>query len=223
MQRDNPVAGDRPISRRTLHVEVVERVRDLIIDGTLAMGERVNESELGPRLGVSRTPLREALRTLASEGLIDLVPSKGAVVRRFSPADVAQMLESIKAIEGFCARVGVDRASPAEIESVLALHRQMVEHYNRRERLEYYKLNQSIHTKIVSLAHNRSLNELHALVQGQLKRIRFIGNESPQKWAGAMSEHEAMAAALAERNGEALARVLEIHMDNTLERVLDVI
>ncbi len=182
-----------PILRRTLHEEVVTRLRDMIIDGTLESGARVNESELGPRLGVSRTPLREALRTLASEGLIELVPSKGAQVRRFGLDEVAEMLEALKAIEGYAARLGAVRGSDSEIEAILALHAEMTGFYRSGERLAYYKLNQKIHSAVVALAHNRSLAELHGHVQGQLKRIRYVGNGGATKWAGAMEEHERIA------------------------------
>lgn len=214
---------DNQIRRRTLHGEVVTRLRDMIIDGSLEAGTRINESDLGPRLGVSRTPLREALRTLAGEGLIELVPSKGAVVRRFGPEDVLQMLEALKALESFAARLGVVRASDEEVAGILALHAEMVVRFEARERLAYYKLNQTIHTAIVALAHNHSINELHNLIQSQLKRIRYIGNEGPDKWAAALAEHERMAAALQARDGEALAAVLEEHMDKTFERVRDVL
>ena len=220
MQVNQTNPPESPILRRTLHEEVVSRLRDMIIDGTLETGSRINESELGPRLGVSRTPLREALRTLASEGLIELVRSKGAVVRRFGIEDVAQMLESLKAIEGYSARLGATRASVAQI---LAWHEEMGRCYEAQERLAYYKLNQAIHTAIVGLAHNASLAELHELVQGRLKRIRYIGNHAETKWAGAMADHERMAEALRQRDGEALAEALEDHMDNTLMRVRDVL
>ena len=214
---------ESPIQRRTLHEEVVTRLRDMIIDGTLESGSRINESELGPRLGVSRTPLREALRTLASEGLIELVRSKGAVVRRFGYEDVRDMLESLKAMESYAARLAMTRATDGEIAAVLARHDAMVERYAVRDRLAYYKLNQSIHTAIVALAHTASLSELHELVQGRLKRIRYLGNHGPEKWAAAMADHEEMAKALRNRDGEALATALEHHMDSTLERVRDVL
>lgn len=214
---------DEPIRRRTLHGEVATRLRDMIIDGTLEAGTRINESDLGPRLGVSRTPLREALRTLAGEGLIELVPSKGAIVRRFGPEDVTQMLEALKALEGYAARLGVVRCSDEEIAAVLKLHAEMAKCFKAGERLAYYKLNQSIHTAIVALAHNQSIDELHNFIQSQLKRIRYIGNHAPEKWAAAMAEHERMADALERRDGEALAAALEEHMDKTFERVRDVL
>ena len=79
---EHGAASPLPITRRTLHDEVLERVRDMIIEGRLAPGSRVNESALGQALGVSRTPSREAIKTLASEGLLEAVPARGAAVRR---------------------------------------------------------------------------------------------------------------------------------------------
>jgi DNA-binding GntR family transcriptional regulator len=210
-----------PIRQRTLHDEVTARVRDMIIEGTLAAGARINESELGPRLGVSRTPLREAIRTLASEGLIELVPRKGAVVRRFSAADVQSMLETVAVLEQAAARLACRRASQGEIDRVVGLHEAMMSRYRSRQRLAYFKLNQAIHTAIVQLAHNPVTAEVHEMLQSRLKRIRYLGNEAPEKWAAAVAEHEQMIAALVARDGDALAEVLGRHMDKTLERVAD--
>jgi DNA-binding GntR family transcriptional regulator len=212
-----------PIQRRTLHEEVASRVRDMIIEGHLPAGARLNETELGLQLGVSRTPLREAIKTLASEGLIELVPAKGATVRRFSRDDVRHMLEAIKALEQFAGRLACQRASRDEIDAILELHRTMLVRYRSRNRLAYYKLNQAIHTAIVRCAHSPTIAEMHDILQARLKRIRYIGNSEPEKWAAAVAEHEAMAAALAKRDGTALANVLGLHMDRTLERVTDVL
>lgn len=212
-----------PIPRRTLHDEVATRLRDMIIEGQLAAGTRLNETELGSLLGISRTPLREAIKTLASEGLIELVPSKGATVRRFSKEDVRHMLEAMKALEQFAGRLACERASQAEIEEILELHRTMLVRYRSRNRLAYYKLNQAIHTAIVRCAHSPTIAEMHEILQARLKRIRYIGNSEPEKWAAAVAEHELMAAALAKRDGTALAKVLGLHMDRTLERVGDIV
>jgi DNA-binding GntR family transcriptional regulator len=195
----------------------------MIIEGELETGSRINETELGRRLGVSRTPLREALTTLAGEGLIALVPARGALVRRFGHEDVRHMLETIKALESHAALLGAERATDSEIGAILDQHGRMLALYAARDRLAYYKLNQAIHTAIVALAHNPSLLELHTTMQSRLKRIRYVGNSAPQKWADAVSEHERMAAALAARDGPALAAVLAEHMDNTLERVRDAV
>jgi DNA-binding GntR family transcriptional regulator len=207
------------IQKRTLHDEVVSRLRDMIIEGQLPAGSRINESELGLRLGVSRTPLREAIKTLAQEGLVELVPSKGAVVRRFTLQDVGHMLEAIKDMEQSAARRACQRAADAEIAGVLRLHKDMRREYRSRNRLNYYKLNQAIHSELVRIAGNPVIAELHEILQSRLKRIRYLGNQDPTKWDGAMAEHEEMAKALSIRNGKALAEIMGRHMDKTLERV----
>ena len=212
-----------PIRKRTLHGEVLPRVRDMIIEGVLDAGTRINETELCLRLGVSRTPLREAIKSLAGEGLIELVTSKGAIVRRFTRTDVAHMLESIKLFEMFSARQACLHATDAEIKAVVKLHKSMVQEYKRRDRLSYYKLNQAIHSELVRLGGNPVIADLHDMMQSRLKRIRYLGNQEPSKWAGAMAEHEQMMKALAARDGDALAEVMGRHMDQTLLRVSDTI
>jgi DNA-binding GntR family transcriptional regulator len=212
-----------PIHKRTLHDEVLPRVRDMIIEGVLDAGTRINETELGLRLGVSRTPLREAIKTLAGEGLIELVTSKGAVVRRFTRNDVAHMLESLKLFEMFAAKQACLHATDAEIRAVVKLHKSMVQEYKKRNRLSYYKLNQEIHTVLVRLGGNPVIADLHGMMQSRLKRIRYLGNHETSKWASAMAEHEEMMKALAARDGEALAEVMGRHMDQTLLRVSDII
>lgn len=215
--------SEAPIARRPLHEEVAARLRDMIIEGVLDAGSKVNELVLCERLGVSRTPLREAIRTLASEGLIDLVPGRGAVVRRLTAADVVDMLEALKVIEPQAAARGCRVADDAAIARIEAMHREMLERYATRERLAYYKLNQAIHAALVALSGNATLMEMHALLQARLKRVRFIGNREPDKWAGAVADHEAIMAALRARDAAALAAAIEAHLDHTWTRVRDVV
>lgn len=214
-------AADGPIARRTLHEQVTSRIRDMIIEGHLAPGMRIHEGQLGLRLGISRTPLREALKALASEGLIELVPSRGAVVRRFTPADVRDILTVLGTLEALGGRLACRDATAAEIAAIAALHREMMALYAARDRLAYFKLNQAIHSAIVQASGNATLSGLHEMLQSRLKRIRFIGNEAPAKWQGAVAEHEEMLAALTARDAEALAEVLNRHMERTWERVKD--
>lgn len=208
-----------PIARRSLHDEVVTRIRDLIIEGTLAPGARIHEGQLCRELGVSRTPLREALKFLASEGLIELIAARGAVVRKFTAKDVRDMLDVLAVLESFAGRLACRVASDADIAEVRRLHDRMVERFNVRDRLEYFKLNQSIHSSLLRLSDNATLAAAHAAIQSRLKRIRYIGNQEPQKWRDAMSEHDAMIRHLEARDGDALARVLTLHMERTWDRV----
>ena len=93
-----------PIARTSLHLEVTTRLRNLIVEGKIKPGERVLELEISRDLGVSRTPIREALKVLASEGLVDLLPLRGAVVKTFSPKDAADMLEVMALLESFASQ-----------------------------------------------------------------------------------------------------------------------
>ena len=211
------------IMRRTLHDEVLERLRDMIIEGRLEPGQRINEGVVGAQLGVSRTPLREAIKTLASEGLVEIQPAKGAVVRRFSAQDLYQILEVLKTLEQLGGRMACEFASDATIAAIDDLHRRMMALYATRERLEYFKLNQAIHSAIVAASANTVLMEMHETLQARIKRLRFVGNEGPEKWAGAVAEHEEMMAALLKRDAAALTEAIGRHMDATLVRVREVL
>ncbi len=211
------------ISRQSLHGEIVTRLRDMIIEGDLQPGERIYENQLGEELGVSRTPLREALKFLASEGLVELVPSRGAVVKRFSAKDIEDMLIVLRSLEMLAGKIACSQASDEEIAQIRALHDAMVRHYKAGERLEYYKLNQQIHTGIVALANNAPLAEVHGLLQSRVKRIRFIGHEGAERWAGAVAEHERIITALEQRDADTLAQELDVHLANGWERVKSVV
>jgi len=212
-----------PIVRRSLHDEVASRVRDMIIEGALEPGARIYEEQLAKTLGVSRTPMREALKTLASEGLIDLQAARGAVVKRFSQKDVRDMLDVLAVLESFAARLACKEASDDQIAELRDLHDRMVAFFKAKNRLEYYKLNQDFHSGVLRLSGNAALQGAHLAIQSRLKRIRYIGNSEPRKWKDAMSEHDEMIRRLEKRDGDGLAAILAQHMEHTWERVKEVL
>lgn len=209
------------IERRTLHDEVLVRLRDLIIEGRLAPGARINEGQVGQQLGVSRTPLREAIKSLVSEGLVEPLPAKGAIVRRISEQELIDTLDTLQLIEQHAGRLACARDDKAAIAWIETLHATMLRHYADRKRLQYFKTNQAIHTAIVRASGNSVLAAVHDGLQARIKRLRYVGNGSPEKWTGAVAEHEEMIAALRARDGERLARVLGEHLQRTLDRVRD--
>jgi DNA-binding GntR family transcriptional regulator len=142
-------------------------------------------------------------------------------VRAFSLQDVTDMLEVTKALEQLAGRLACDRGTPEQIAHVRRLHDEMIVYYDRRERLEYYKLNHCVHAAIVAMAGNPTLSEMHATLQARSKQIRYVGNSAPEKWAGAVQDHEEIIAALEQRDVDRLATILGAHMDNTLMRVRD--
>ena len=218
---DDETSAIEPLNRRTLHDEVVDRVRTLIVEGRLAPGTRIHESQLCKALGVSRTPLREALKVLASEALIELVPGRGAVVKRLTRQDVRDMLDVLVALESMAGLLACRNATDAQIAALRATHDEMMALYAAGNRLEYYWRNQAIHAGLAQLSGTVLLASLHQMIAARLKRIRFIGNEEPAKWAGAVAEHEQMIAALEARDEKALAEVIHRHLDQTWLRVID--
>ncbi|NSY19358.1 GntR family transcriptional regulator [Neorhizobium sp. AL 9.2.2] len=220
---ESPVSPSGPIRRTALHDTLVTRLRDMIIEGELAPGSRMHESQLGEQLGVSRTPLREAIKYLASEGLVELIPSRGAIVKRFSGKDVHDMLIVLKNLEELAGSLACETATDDDIARVRQLHDEMRACYDVKDRLRYYKLNQAIHTEICRIADNQALSSVQAQLQSRLKRIRFIGHEGPDKWSAAMAEHEEMIVALEARDGKTLSKVLGLHLLNAWQRVKDAI
>jgi len=214
-----PLLSPAPaISRPRLHDEVTARLRDLIVENQLRPGERVPELEIAARLGVSRTPIREALKVLAAEGLVEMQPLRGAIVRAFSAKDAQDMLRVIALLEEFAAREACS-APQDRIDAVLALHEQMRVHFRRRERQPYFALNQRFHETVVALAGNDTLSTTHAALAQRMRRIRYVGNSVPDNWGAAMAEHEAMAQALAARDADAMARAMREHLMNTWPRI----
>jgi DNA-binding GntR family transcriptional regulator len=174
------------------------------------------------QLIVARTPPRESLEFLASEGLVEFVAVRGAAVRKFTAKDVRDILDVLGVLgvlDAFVGRLARRGASDADIAEVRRLHDRMVERFDTRDRLEYFKRNQRIHALFPRLSGNASPAAPHAAIQSRLKRIRHIGNQEPRKWQDAMNEHDRMIRVLEARNGEALAFVPTPHMERTWERV----
>ncbi|MFH5775515.1 GntR family transcriptional regulator [Paracoccus sp. NGMCC 1.201697] len=219
----NQTMGALRVDKATLHDQVVARIRDLIVEGALTPGSRIDESALIEQLGVSRTPFREALRTLAAEGLVEIRPTRGSVVRKLTPDEVFSMLEVLAQLERLAAELACKRATEDQIASLLAMHDEMLVYYEKRERMPYFKLNQEFHRGIVGLSGNPVLVEIHGNLHARLKRIRFVGNRGPDFWADAVAEHEEMAVALRARDGAQLGEIASRHMVNTWTRVRDAV
>ncbi len=213
---DNEVAR---IDRPTLHNVVVSRIRDMIIEGQLVVGKRIHEGQLGAQLGVSRTPLREALKVLANEGLVELVPSRGATVRKLTVKDAKDMLDVLVALEQIAGPITCRNATDTQIREVRRVHDEMLIFFAARNRLQYFKRNQQIHSALISLSGNESLALVYDILQSRMRRIRFIGDQKDESWSSAVREHEEMIAALEARDGERLARATMNHLTQSWERI----
>jgi len=180
---------------------------------------RIHEGQLCQQLGISRTPLREALKVLASEGLVELVPSRGAMVRRLTQKDAHDMLDVLSQLEAMAGPLTCRNASDEQIREVRRLHDEMLACYAARDRLQYFKLNQQIHSLLISLAGNESLCLVHDILQTRMKRIRYIGDQREESWEAAVHDHEEMMTALETRDGQRLSAAQVNHLQGTWERI----
>ncbi len=208
------------VERRVLHEAVADRLRELIIEGVLAPGAHLNERILCEQLQVSRTPLREAFRTLAGEGVIDLMPNRGAVVAALSRDDLEHAFELMTALEGLAGELAAKRATPAEVRRIRSMQAEMTQAHSRRDLPAYYRLNRAIHALIVCLAGNPMLTESHSRLNAKLQAVRFRSNFNREKWDAALAEHAAMVEALAARDGAQLAALLRGHLAGKRATVL---
>ena len=219
----NEVGDSERIARRTLHDEVLDRLRDMIQEGELRAGERIPERALCDRFGISRTPLREALKVLATEGLIDLLPNRGAAVSRISAEGLREAFEVMGALEALGGELACARITDAEVAAIRRLHERMVAHHRAGRLNDYFSLNRAIHEAILAAADNRMLSALYGRLRGQVQRARFAANLSEARWRQAVAEHEEMMAALDARDAEKLGRIMKRHLSNKFETLLDVV
>jgi len=216
---DGPDGDANSAACETLAQRVAASLRDMIVQDILPPGSRVRERTLAQELNVSRTPMREALRILATERLVELLPNRGAIVADPSAGEVRELLSVLGVLEALAGEQAAANATDAELEEINALHYEMLASFKRRDRLTYFKLNQSIHRGIVAASHNEALKEIHAQVNARLYRVRYQSNLNNMKWHTAITEHDSILEALSDRDGPRLARIMCAHLGSTWSNV----
>lgn len=208
------------IQRAALHDKIVERLHDLITEGELKPGERINERELAERLEVSRTPLREALRVLAAEKLVTISPNYGASVTRMTRQEIHDTFELMSALERFSGELACQRVTAEELHQIRAAHEAMLGHWQRQDLPAYYHANQRIHDLINRASRNDALRQTYLSLNRRLHPLRLSSNRSETKWRKAVEEHRDMLTALEARDGEALGALMERHLLEKRDAVL---
>ncbi len=208
-----------PIRRRSLHDELVDRLRLLIVEGDLAPGSKISEKDLSDLFAVSRTPLREALKVLAREGLVELLPNRGASVAALTIQDLEEAFPVMGALEALSGELACLAITDREVATVERHHHAMLEAYEKRDMPSYFKHNQAIHQTILEAARNPTLEQMQSALAGRIRRARYMANMSEDRWAKAVAEHETILEALKARDGENLAKILKQHLTNKLETV----
>ena len=209
------------IPRPALHEQVAGRLREMLVEGRIAPGAKLNERELCEALQVSRTPLREAIKMLAAEGLVALVPNRGAVALQLDEQAVRHTFEVMGGLEAMSGELAAQRITEAELAEIRAMHFEMLAAYTRRDLSAYYRLNARIHRAINAAARNPVLCDTYDRLNARLQALRFRSNQHGDKWKQAVEEHEKMIEALTRRDGAALRALLVQHLENKLAVVLE--
>ncbi len=207
-------------SHTTLHAQVAHELRQMLVENRIAPGAKLNERELCGVLNVSRTPLREAIKMLAAEGLVDLLPNRGAIAVSLSEADVFHTFEVMAGLEAMSGALAAERISDAELSEIKAKHFEMLAAYTRRDLPAYYRLNAQIHLAINVAANNPVLATTYAQLNARLQALRFRSNQDEDKWQAAVQEHGQMLDALSQRDGGALAAIMQAHLVHKRDAVL---
>src|ERR1700721_325201 len=171
--------GDGADSARedlSLHDEILTRLRDHIVEGNIPDGSRVPERQLCEMLKISRTPLREALKVLAAEGLVELLPNRGARIKQLSEHDLAELFDVMGGLEGLAGRLACENITDEEIAEIERLHYEMYGFYLRPDMHGYFHAHQLIHHKIVEASRNVTLTNTYANFAGRIRRERYSPN-----------------------------------------------
>jgi DNA-binding GntR family transcriptional regulator len=150
----------RKIQTGYLSQKAANKIREMIRKGTLKKGDRILEEPMCQAMGVSRTPLREALRILSSEGLIELIPNKGAYVAQPSIEDIEKMFFVMSILEGTCARLCAEKMDHKGLKRLDDLYGKLEEHCQAEDREKYMTVNHSFHSLVQELAGNKVLSEV---------------------------------------------------------------
>ena len=201
-----------PLHGTSMHDGVAARLRAMVFDRELAPGELIDEKALAARWQISRTPLREALKVLAAEGLVELVPRRGARVMQMTDDDAQALLPVMAMLEGRCAYEAVRHAQDDDVAELQRLHQQLERHAAQRDLDGYYRANHAFHSHVQALAGNRWLDR----ATGDLRRFVRLLRGRQLHWPGrieaSINEHRVLLDAIVQRDAARAERVMHDHL-----------
>ena len=200
------------IARRYLHDEAADRLRGLILSGELEPRSRINEMALCTRFSISRTPLREAIKLLAAEGLLERLPNRGARVVAISDVEIDEIIEVVAALEGAAGELACRLITAREQEALSELTADMLEGWRQKDHPRYFQRNQEIHDGIMAASRNQSLRSVYASLSGRVQRARYSANKTAQPWSQAIKDHELMLELLAKRESGKMGQLMREHV-----------
>jgi DNA-binding GntR family transcriptional regulator len=198
--------------QKSLHMEVAAQLREQIFAGILAPGVFMDEVALAESLQISRTPLREALKVLAAEGLVRHEPRRGSFVNEVTAQDLDEIFPVIALLEGRCALEAASHATDGDLAALEILHARLQKHAKAKRITDYYETNFAIHEAIITLANNKWLAQVIGDLRKIVKLARLQQLHAPGRLEQSLSEHMAVFAALKARDGEGAEAAMRTHL-----------
>jgi len=209
-----PANGQRPLARRALYEEVAEQLRQRIFARQLEPGAWIDELKIAAEMGISRTPLREALKVLAVEGLVTMKPRRGAYVAETSRDDVTQVYHLLSLLESDAAGEVARKATDGQLAELQALHDRLERQLKQRD--AFFATNEAFHFKLLEIAGNRWRQQIVADLRKIMKINRHLSLFKQGRLDDSLAEHGAMMAALRARDARRVARLMKQHFENGL-------
>lgn len=201
-------------SYKPLRELVLEAIREAIISGTLQPRERLMEIQLAEELGVSRTPVREALRKLELEGFIVMVPRKGAYVADISFKDIADIFEIRVALEGLAAGLAAERITPEEVEEMERLLAEKSDAINKIDMEKLVDVDTKFHESIYKASRNERLNSIISNLREQIQRFRIRSLAYPGRMKESLDEHRSIVEAIEASDSQQARQLAQEHIEN---------
>jgi len=198
-----------------------EAVRRLVVSGALIPGQRVRERELCETLNVSRTPVREVIKALIQEGLLEALPNKSAIVPKLDRKEVRSLAVVVATLEGLAAELACAAITDDAIAGMAAEHDKMIRYKKQNNLDAYFTSNKAFHRILVSASNNPVLLWTWDQLSPRADRARFASNLRPARWATAIEEHAGILAAVRARDPQLSSLLMRNHINSGLGRVLE--
>jgi hypothetical protein len=206
------------LKQRALYEEVAELLREKIFNHQLAAGAWIDELKIAAEYGISRTPLREALKVLATEGLVTMKVRRGAYVTEVNDQDLSDVFHLMALLEADAARTVAQTATDQQLKELETLHQQLEKSTkDQKDHIRFFTLNEAFHTKLLEVANNRWAGQMVADLRKVMKLNRAESLTKPGRIAESLAEHAVLMAALQKRDAAAAHAAMQAHINSGLE------
>jgi DNA-binding GntR family transcriptional regulator len=196
---------------RTLREQIVSSLRDSIVKGELKPGQKLTEPELAERLGISRTPIREAFRQLESEGFLSVIPRRGAVVSELSRKEIADFYDIKSLLEGYAARIAAGKITDKDIRKLEGINGKLEEAARAKDLATFFKCNEDFHRVYMELCGNEKLHEIRDSMVQRYHRFRLQALSVPGRLMKSVQQHKNIIKAFEKHDGRLVEAMVVEH------------